>query len=345
VWSRILRSGPAALGSSWFAERAGGSLRPVSALGKIFLYLVLVVLIGSLAAPEAWVLVRHLPGEWFGGLIAKVQGMPFHRYFSRSLQVTALILLWPLLRSLRIRSLREFGLMPNPRPFHDAGAGMVAGFFGMILLGGVQLVAGTSLLDPAWVTDLRFAFPRILASAVMVAVIEEFLFRGVLLGFLRQSLSSGPAIVLSSLVFALLHFVALPAGGGSPEEAPRWWSGFDLLRGMASGFSGGVLTGYAFLILFAAGLLLGWLTVRTGALQASIGLHGAWILGQQAFNAVALYYVTPPCGLLPFLGPSQCNGMVPTGLLPLAALLLAGGLAGLILGKRERPERSVARGR
>jgi membrane protease YdiL (CAAX protease family) len=315
----------------------------VSALGKIFLYLVLVLLVGSLAAPQAWALIQHLPPDWFGGLLSKVQGMPFRRYFSRSLQVTSLVFLWPLLRSLRIRSLGEFGLVPNHRPVCDAVLGLSAGLFGMALLGGVQLLAGTSLLDSDWLADVRSALPRMLVSALIVSGIEEFLFRGVLLGFLRQFLDSVPAIILSALVFSLLHFTASPLDATTFGDAPNWASGLYLLSKMVAGFGSGPQFGYALIILFTAGLILGWLTVRTGSLWSSIGLHGAWIFGQQSFNSAAHYAVNPPTGLLPFLGPSQCNGMVPTGLLPLTCLLLAGTLAGLLLRGRERPAPFVAR--
>jgi hypothetical protein len=97
----------------------------------------------------------------------------------------------------------------------------------------------------------------------------------------------------------------------------------------------------AFLTLFAAGLILGWMTVRTGSLQAPIGLHAFWILGQQLFNKAAAFHVVPPGGLLPFIGPSQCNGMVPVGILPLGALLLAGFLAAVLLRKRRVPSEGI----
>ena len=93
----------------------------------------------------------------------------------------------------------------------------------------------------------------------------------------------------------------------------------------------------AFATLFAAGLILAWMTIRTASLWAGFGLHSCWILWQQLFNAAAGFQVTPSGGLLPFFGPSQCNGMVPVGLVPLASLLIAGVLAALLLRKREHP--------
>jgi membrane protease YdiL (CAAX protease family) len=315
----------------------------VRPLGKIFLYLVLVLLGGSLAAPQAWHLVQTLPPEWFGGLIAKVQGMPFHRYFSRSVQVAALVLIWPLMKSLRVRSLREFGLVPDPRPFRDLGAGVISGLFGMALFSAVQLLSGASLLDPAWVADLQKSIPRVLLTATAVSVLEEFLFRGVLFGFFRQFLSTPVAVLLSSVAFAGIHFAGLPADGPSGIP-PHWWSGLAMVGRMIGGLAPTSLTAHAFLILFTAGVILAWLTIRTGSLWAPVGLHAAWIFGQQTFNSVAMYFVTPLDGLLPLIGPSQCKGMVPTGLLPFCCLLIAGFLAFLLLRKREHPPVFAARG-
>jgi membrane protease YdiL (CAAX protease family) len=303
---------------------------------------VLVLLGGALAAPQAWHLIQTLPPEWLGGLIAKVQGMPFHRYFSRSVQVAALVLIWPLMKSLRVRSLREFGLVPDPRPLRDLGAGIISGLFGMALFSAVQLLSGASLLDPAWVADLQKSLPRVLLTATAVSVLEEFLFRGVLFGFFRQFLETRIAIFLSSALFALVHFASLPSGD-SPGPS-HWWSGLEMAIHVVGGFAPTSLTAHALLILFTAGVLLAWLTVRTGALWAPVGLHAAWVFGQQAFNSAASFSVNPSDGLLPLIGPSQCKGMVPTGLLPFCCLLIAGFLAFLLLRKRERPPVFAVRG-
>jgi membrane protease YdiL (CAAX protease family) len=96
----------------------------------------------------------------------------------------------------------------------------------------------------------------------------------------------------------------------------------------------------AFMTLLTAGLILGWLTLRTGSLHAAIGLHAIFILGQQLFNKAASFRLVPPDALLPFIGPAQCSGAVPVGLLPLAALLLAGFLASVLLRKRPLPPES-----
>jgi len=315
---------------------SGASFPCVRSLGKIFLYLLLVLVIGALAAPVAWHLIQMIPAEWSHGFMGKVQGMPFHRYLSRSLQVTAIVLLWPLLRSLRIRSLGELGLHGSERPLGDLSIGMLAGLFCIILLESASLWSGAFTPFPWWKANLIVTLPQALLTAIVVATIEEFLFRGVLLGFLRQMTAPGVAILLSAVIFAGVHFLNLPADS-TAKTAPEWCSGFAMIGSIGGAMPPWPVLGWAFATLLAAGLILAWMTVRTGSLMASIGLHGCWILGQQAFNRSAYFIVQPPEAFLPFFGAPQCNGMVPVGLIPLASLLIAGLLVGILLRYRAMP--------
>jgi len=317
---------------------SGDTFSGVSSLGKIFLYLAAVVLAGALAAPQAWELIHRLSPELFGGFLAKIQGMPFHRYLSRSIQVSALVLLLPLLRSLRIRSLRAFSLVPNPRPFRDLGVGMAAGLLCMALMIPCFLRFGACTLSSEWKATLVHALPGVAGTAVAVALLEEFLFRGVLLGLLRQVVVPSVAVFLAAIPFAILHFFNLPrAGVGGGGESVDWLSGLSSLAQVISSQPPWPLLLWGAATLFLAGLLLGWLTVRTGSLYSAIGLHGVWILGQQLFNKVSVFE-SDAVALFPLIGPSQCSGAVPTGLIPLGALLLGGFLAALLLRRRPCPE-------
>jgi len=317
----------------------GATFPVVSPLGKIFLYLLALLLSGALAAPQAWHLIQLLPPDLLHGLAGQVQGMPFHRYLSRSLQVSAIILLFPLLRSLRIRSLGEFGLIRNPRPWRDLGIGIASGLLCMVLLLPILLLSGAFVANEGWFSGMLRSLPGILATAVAVSLLEEFLFRGVLLGFLRRVTIPPVAVTVSAILFAAVHFLNLPHGSG-PALPVHWWSGLAALAQAGSALPSLPVLTLAFTTLFTAGLILGWLTLRTGSLHAAIGLHAIFILGQQLFNKAASFRLDPPDALLPFVGPSQCSGAVPVGLLPLAALLLGGLLAAVLLRRRPMPPES-----
>ena len=99
----------------------------MKSLIKIFLYLVLSVLIGALLAPLFYEIILLFPADRFGfigPLLSSVQQMPFHRYVSRTIQIAALILLWPTIRSLKIERLSDLSLYRN----NHAGGDFLKGF-------------------------------------------------------------------------------------------------------------------------------------------------------------------------------------------------------------------------
>ena len=311
-----------------------GSFPGVHALGKIFLYAVAVLLGGAVAAPIAWHLIAVLPADWLHGVIGEVQRMPFHRYLSRSIQVAAIVLLWPLLRSLHVRSLEELGLYRSRRALLDFSVGLGAGIPSALLLVDAFLYSGAFDMHPSLALS---SLPRILLTAVVVSLLEEFLFRGVILGFFRQFLGNNLAIFLSAVIFASLHFLNLPASGIGGEE-PHWWSGLAALASVGGGLPLWPLFAWAFGTLLLAGMILGWMTIRTGSLWASIGLHGSWIFSQQFFNSIAGYQHSDSGTYFLFVGPSQCHGAVPVGLDALLALCIAGVIAAVLLRNRVKPK-------
>jgi len=74
----------------------------------------------------------------------------------RSLELLALAGLWPLLRELRVNSLRQVGwVAPRRLRWQELGGGFVLGFLTMAVIAGVSLAGGTrtvgsSLTWPGW---------------------------------------------------------------------------------------------------------------------------------------------------------------------------------------------------
>ena len=170
------------------------------------------------------------PLYWAGSALAErgvapfLQGFPFHRYFSRSFQFAALLMLWPAFRWIGIRRIGELGIGPNPLWRRDLLAGFAIAVLPVLALG-----AGYIAFD---VYHWRKAIPistgfRILATAGVVAILEEFFFRGVLLGLCLRSMRPTPAVLLSSAVFAVVHFLRVAKSASDP--AVGWLSGFAQL--------------------------------------------------------------------------------------------------------------------
>lgn len=91
----------------------------------------------------------------------------------------------------------------------------------------------------------------VLAAVVLAPLAEEIMFRGVLLRSLERK-GRGFALVVSSLVFAAVHVLGL-------DLDMLWQSAVVVLPPI-----------------FGLGLLLGWLTQRTGRLGPAIFLHSGW---------------------------------------------------------------------
>jgi len=281
---------------------------------RLLAYFSGVILIACLISP---------PLYWAGSALAEagvlpfLKGFPFHRYFSRCIQVSALLMLWPAFRWIGIRRLEELGIGHNPLARRDFAAGLI------IALGPLLVLAAGYLLTGVY--DFRKSFPptgifRILATAGVVAILEEFLFRGVLLGLCLRSMRPVPAALLSSFVFAVVHF--LRVAKVETGSTVGWLSGFGQLPLAFSSAPPWPLLGWGFFSLLLAGLLLAAVTLRTRSLFLAIGLHAGWIFGQQTLQWMAKFRIKPPDALLPWVGPNVVSGAVPTGLIPAGVLLL-----------------------
>jgi CAAX protease family protein len=278
----------------------------VPALGKILLYLLVVVLLGAILSP---------PIYW---MLHPSVDFPFYRYLSRVTQVTAFVLLVPLLFWLGIRSIREFGLQPNPHAVRDVCAGVAFALLPAALLAGLYLAFDIYRAKQDLLPWLLF---RIAMTAGFVALVEEFLFRGVLLGLAAKAFGRWPAAAGVSLAFASVHFLR---PGKQADSLVEWWSGFAQIMGFVEAMPPPGLFLSGFVSLLVAGLILAFATLWTRSLWLAIGLHGGWIFCQQALQWLARYRVKPPDAFWPWIGPNVVSGAVPTGLIPLGVLVLTG---------------------
>jgi uncharacterized protein len=238
------------------------------------------MLAALLAPPVYWgaqELSRMLPGS---GFLQEVSQKPFSKYVSRLAMIFALAGLWPLLRWLRA-GWREIGVT---RPdWQKVGRGALLAF---ITLGAFILVAfwfgarewRRATPDRVWLAVLGG-----LQAAVVVSVIEEFVFRGVIFGLLRRGEKWMAALVLSSALFAIVHFLHSPETGVALVE---WNSGFAALGSMIVPADAQSTRLPQFVNLWLCGAILAWAYQRTGNLWFSIGLHGGWIFWLKFANSV-----------------------------------------------------------
>ena len=253
-------------------------MRPLRAL---LIYLVVVFIGGALLAPWVYWLTQS-----FASGIPLLANTPFNRFVHRCLLGLALIGLWPLLKDLGATSLRDVGLdKPSPTRLRSAGKGWLVGFVSLAIVAGIALEFGARHLNTE-LTPAAIArkFGEAALTACIVAVLEEILFRGGIFGGLRRVFDWRFALVMSSLVYALVHFLARTKNDGSVY----WWSGLEQLGLMLGGFTHWREIIPGFFNLTIAGVLLGLAYHRTGDLYFSIGLHAGWIFLLKSYSSFTL---------------------------------------------------------
>nr|WP_281375530.1 CPBP family intramembrane glutamic endopeptidase [Haloferula luteola] len=171
--------------------------------------------------------------------------------------------------------------------------------------------------DIAWSSILR----RSLITACMVAVIEEWLFRGMLLGIFLRAMRPAWAIVGLSLLFAAVHFLDPPSGAKVPDPE-AYDAGFVLLRQILHHFVEPQALIGRFLTIFAVGVVLAVARWRTASLWMPVGLHAGWIFAYQLYKGATWPVLKMPEWARMLVGTTLVEGLVPLGLAVVTALLV-----------------------
>jgi membrane protease YdiL (CAAX protease family) len=215
---------------------------------------------------------------------------PFHVVFKRLLTIGALIVLVAFVR-VRRETFVQCGLAWRQDSRRMVAAGVVAGLAGLAALVCANLVWGNAAPAVRQFSAGKWAVTITggVLTGVLIGPIEEFVFRGVLFGWLRDRVCRGrvlPGMVATSALYALLHFldVRRPAIGSTPGFA----DGLRLVAAPFQAFGHWDTLWPAAVGLFLFGLVLNTLAVRTASLYASIGLHTGCVV----FLRIVVYMVT-----------------------------------------------------
>lgn len=252
-------------------------LRPARAL---LLYLLAVFAGGALLAPWLYHAVQALAPSVAS--LERIAEMPFGRYVNRALLIVALVGLPFFVRGSGIRRWRDVGIPPGLVRWRVFGAAFALGFLSLAVVCAVALLAGGRELRPRTPAELAAQLLGVLATALVVSVIEELLFRGAIFGGLRRSVGWRAALVASSLVYALVHFMGRPETPASVD----WLSGVRVMPSMLAGMAEVHTLVPALPNLFLAGAILALAFQRTGDLSASLGIHAGWIFWLRYYGYV-----------------------------------------------------------
>ncbi|MGB6223687.1 lysostaphin resistance A-like protein [Haloferula sp.] len=279
----------------------------------------------------------------------------FPRFFDRSFLLASVVLLFPLLSWLKMGrgsgsyrdtpwSLRlpdSVVAMNRGQALRRNPSGLSQALIGFFVAAGLLLVAGWLMLqagifmwrDAAVSTggvpnpllmeiDWGKAFRKALPTALVVATLEEVLFRGVLLGIFLRAMRPAPAIATLSFLFAFVHFLEPPVGVRVPDpEAAD--AGFVLLGQIFSRFADPFSMLGRFLVLASVGVVLAIARWRTASLWLPIGLHAGWVFSHVIFKSATWPVAGLPELVRWFVGASLLEGLLPLTIMVITGIVVA----------------------
>lgn len=297
-----------------------------SEAGAIVLWLAASLFAAALLTPYLYdagkTLARSAEANNYPALIESIassaQRAKPDRFFSRALLISALALLPALIHRVKKVPPREdagrYALrkLTWKNRFLHLTCGLVTGAAILGALGLVLHFTGAAGTKDAGLT-LGKIFSKALIPALGAGIIEELVFRGLLLGLWLRACSLWTAWLGSALTFAFMHFLSPPPGVEIADPS-AWHSGFELLASTLGHFSNPLFFVTDFATLALLGLLLAYCRTRTFSLWLPIGLHAGLVFALKSFSMSSALDPTSP------LHPWLIGADLKSGILPLAAL-------------------------
>lgn len=240
------------------------------------------------------------------------------RFFSRCLLVSAIVLLPALIRRVKniprgvdsdrysLRNLTWF-----QRLIHISSGFLI----GASILGALGLVlhfTGAAIPKDASLSAGKI-FSKAMVPALGAGVIEELVFRGLLLGLWLRACSLWTAWLGSAFMFSAMHFLS-PPDGVFIADPSAWHSGFELLASTLGHFTNPLFFVTDFATLALLGFLLAYCRTRTFSLWLPIGLHAGLVFALKCFSLTQSLNLASP------LHPWLIGADLKSGILPLAFL-------------------------
>ncbi len=212
--------------------------------------------------------------------------LEFDRVVSRSVLLMAIILFIGLLKLLKFSSWQELGLSTNKKQFfRDFIKGIGYGILIMLPVVAGLLITQNRVLDKDWeISFLNLAALILtgLSSGIVIALLEETLFRGALLTAVKKQSTVPFAIVTTSFIYALVHFLQ-PTIELNPNSL-SWGSGFILLKDALLALTQVSIIFDSFIALFLAGVLLAFVRIHSNRIALCMGIHAGWVVVIKVFK-------------------------------------------------------------
>ena len=230
-------------------------------------------------APLAGLILLAAVASLLGFALLQLTGdiLPLEKLISKLTLILLLLSIFPLRKLLQL-SWQDLGFASPKVFFQQMGQGLLLALLTLlpVLLTLYWLDVQVWDQGRAW-SPAKIAEKTSLALllAILIALGEEMLFRGLLLGSLRRRLPVVFAIGISAIYYAALHF--LKSKTHIPYAQQTVDSGFQLMaEAFANWLNPAIQT--AFIGLFVVGVFLAALRTRVpNSLGLCIGCHAGWV--------------------------------------------------------------------
>jgi len=201
----------------------------------------------------------------------------FRKIISKSTQVLLILSILPFTYYLKINK-AELGFVSLPVFLKQIVLGFCLGLITLLPVFIVLYLLGINVLDDTQIWTTSFVVKNLIISlllALLISLIEEPLFRGLLLVSLQKKLPVIPAIIISASYYAALHF--LNSNTNIQAQDLKIYSGFTLLTEAFTNLLNPAIFS-AFMALLMVGIFLGVLRTQVkSSLGFCIGCHTCWV--------------------------------------------------------------------
>jgi len=203
--------------------------------------------------------------------------IPFQKMISKSTQLLLILSIFPAMKLLNIDK-QQLGFATRPVFFKQLLQGLGLGLLTLLPIFIVLYVLKINVFDATkhwtvWLVLTKLGYTLFLA--LLISLIEEPLFRGILLTGLRKKMPIALAIVVSAVYYSALHF--LDNNVAISAQDVHFFTGFSLLKGAFLNVFNPMMFS-SFISLMMVGIFLG--IVRTQlktSLGLCIGCHASWV--------------------------------------------------------------------
>ena len=210
-------------------------------------------------------------------LAPMINGLPINKVISITTQIFLIVSIFPVMRYLKL-TISDLGFNSPPVFFKQMGQGFLLGFITLMPVFLVLYVLQVNVIDETqqWTAShLMTELTVSLLLALLISMLEEPLFRGLLLSAYKKKASTASAIFISAIYYAALHFLTTKktVSVSNTDLLDTFQLLFVAINNL---FNPAIFS--AFLALLMVGLFLGLLKERVNAgLGVCIGCHTAWV--------------------------------------------------------------------